>query len=417
MAKEKIQPVHINYLTSKPGFSLLREMIKYASDYLGIDQKDLLASIRGITTDNPLQTGKLINDKFQFGSEEQALQHFITAQKTSRGVIKDTIKTFNLPPDRFGLKNEVDIPDPEISRMLLYTNSGASLILPKGTILRTRFEQLRDFLLTDISLRLDKRAVEEKAYDKMSQLQLKFNQFLFYGSAGNSELITYYVSFNEEHKIKNIFQDDFKGTTRIEEDMRVIEVEDGKKIRVQVNFSKKPSQRQIIKGLVEYIGINVNEYDPVGLDTDGEPALQDRQRFMFVVDGDDNDITIVHSKVLTFFKDVKEIPIHNNNGQNPNLKKRYIATYNGIPMEIIYYDFKGYINSQWHVGNKNRIGLYDGSAHELFEIRRSLPSLLYFFPFEVYGKKNQTEKEYAKEMMDFARAKSEETAKNIRGIN
>jgi hypothetical protein len=86
-------------------------------------------------------------------------------------------------------------------------------------------------------------------------------------------------------------------------------------------------------------------------------------------------------------------------------------------MEIIYYDFKGYINSQWHVGNKNKIGLYDGSAHELFEIRRSLPSLLYFFPFKVYGKKNQIEEEYAKEMMDFARAKSEETAKNIRGID
>lgn len=410
------QPVHIGYLITEPGLGLLKKMIKNTSEYLGIDKKDLLAAIRGRATDHSLQTGKLINERFHFGSERQAIQHFITAEKTARDVIDSVTKIYSLPSGRFGQKTEIDIPDPEIDRMLLYANPRGSKTLPKGTILKTRFEQLREFLLIDIALRLDKRAVDEESYNKMSELQLIFNQHLFYGQAGYEELVTKYASFNDEHGIKQISKKYFKGATKIEETMRIIEVEGERKIHVLVNFNKKPAKRQIIKGLVEHIGINANEYNPVGLDTNGKPALQDRQRFMFVVDGNKNDITTIHNKILTFFEDVKEIPIHNDSDQNPTLKKRYITTYNGIPMEIIYYNFKGYENSQGHIGNKNRIGLYDGSAHELFEIRRSLPALLYFFPFEVYGKQDQSKEEYEIEMMDFARHKSEEVARKIHGF-
>lgn len=414
MAQEQL--VHINYLTSKPGLNLLREMINNTSNYLGINRSDLLASIRGKTTDHPLKTGKLINDKFQFGSEKQALEHFITAQKTTREVINEMIKIYGLSKDRFGQKTEVYIPDQDINRMLLYTNSGKSTALPEGTVLRTRFEQLRELLLADIALRLDKRAVEEESYDKLSELQLRLNQKLFSGPAGYANLVTHYISYNNEHGIENISNNYFDGATKIEEEMRII-ILDKRKINVQIDFGKKNGPTQIIKGLIDFIKEGKIEYNPLGSDVNGKPSLQDRQRFRFVINGDDSDIALVHNRITPFFDNVIEKPIKNDNGQNPTLKKRYIAMFKGIPIEIIYYDVKGYKNSDGHIGLKNKNGLYDGSAHELYEIRRSLPILSYLFPYEVYGKENQTEEEYAREMMDFAKAKSERTAKNIREID
>ena len=300
--------------------------------------------------------------------------------------------------------------------MLTYTNPRESEKLPKGTILRTRFEVLRELILTDIALRLDQRAVKEEPFKKMSELQLIFNQSLFYGPAGYENLVAKYVTFNKEHGIEKISDNDFEGATKIEEPMRIIEAEDGRKIHVLVDFNKKPASRQITKGLVDHMKVNAEIYDPLGLDSDGKPSLLDRQRFMFMVDGDDKDIAIIHNKIATYFDGVEEKPIHLHNGQNPTLKKRYIASYNGTPIEIIYYDFKGYINSKRHVGNKNQQGMYDGSAHELFEMRRSLPALLYFFPFEVYGRPDQSKEEYRTELINFARFRSEERAKKIRGF-
>ena len=406
--------VHINYLTPKPGFSLLKEMLNNESKYLGIEKTILLGTIRGREMDSPLKTSKIVNKIFKFGPKEKALQHFITAQKTARTAVGSVMKTYGLP-SRFGQKTEVYIPDPEISRMLLYTNSGKSKTLPEGAILRTRFEQLRELFLTDIALRLDKRAVNEKSYDKMSKLQLLFNQYLFDGPAGMGNSIPYYISYNEEHGIKRISKQYFEGAIKIEEEMRTIII-DNKKIHVEVDFDKKTAARQIVKGLVDFIKIGADEYDPLGKDPKGKPALQDRQRFRFVVDGNDHDLAFVHDKISTFFSKVIEIPINHDNGQNPTLKKRYIAIYEGIPIEIVYYDVKGYKNSQEHIGKKNSIGLYGGSAHELFEIRRSLPILLYFFPFEAYRKPGQSEEEYYVEMFNFARQKSEEIARRIRGF-
>lgn len=361
-----------------------------------------------------IETGKLINDKYKFGSERQATQHFITAQKTAREVIKNTIGTFGLPPDRFGQKTEVDIPDPNIKRMLLYTNPRSSPDFPQGTILDSRFEQLREFILADIALRLDKRAVEECSYEKMSELQFLFNKHLFDGPAGYTELKTKYVSHNDEHGIKKISNDYFDGATKIEEKMRVI-VAENMKINVLVDFDKKSAARQIVKGLVDYHKLGLKEYDPLGADVDGKPSLQDRQRFSFVVDGDDKDIEVIHNKISHFFENLELKKIGNDTGQNPTVKARYIATYGGIPIEIIYYDIQGYKNSRDHIGKKNFNGLYSGSAHELFMIRRSLEILLYFFPFEVYGKQNQSQEEYELEMLNFARYKSEEVAQKIRG--
>lgn len=402
--------VHINYLTPKPGFLLMRGMFRYAAEYMNIDQAQLMSSIRGRSNSHSLDTGQIVEDKFHFGSPELSLQHFITAQKTSRAIIKGTVETFGLPTDRFDQKTEVDIPDPDIARMVLYTNPKSTSELPEGTVLDTRFETLRELFLVRLALQLDTRAIQECSYARMSELQLLFNKNLYYGPAGYTRLITKYISFNPEHGIERISDTDFPGATKIEDKMRFI---DG--INVQINFDKKSAARQITKSLVDYLQKGKTKLDLLH-DPNGKPSLQDRQRFSFVVDGGHPEIARVHQKMLSCanFENIERIPIHTDNGQNPTVKDRFVGIYGGIPMEIMYYDVEGYQNSCRHIGIKNSDGLYTGSNHELFAIRRSKEILPLFFPFEVYGKENQSPSEYRGELMDFARRKSEQVARNLR---
>ncbi|OQY67865.1 hypothetical protein B6D29_01600 [Microgenomates bacterium UTCPR1] len=67
-------------------------------------------------------------------------------------------------------------------------------------------------------------------------------------------------------------------------------------------------------------------------------------------------------------------------------------------------------------GKKQTIGfrVYDGSAHELYEIRRALPLLLLLFPYEIYKTENQTPEEYIQDMVRSVEARSEGIARSLR---
>ena len=205
---------------------------------------------------------------------------------------------------------------------------------------------------------------------------------------------------------------------------------DGKDILVEVNFDKKTGVSKLIKLIGDFYEkkrneINFAEY----LDPEGKPLLQDRQRFSMAIKGNNKAIEKIIMRVNMFFENVVEKPINTGHGQNPTVKKRFIGEYKGVPFEMVYYDQEGFINSKNHVGKKSQkkipvkirdkefeavFDIFDGSAHDLYEIRRSLPIIFLIFPYEIYRQPNQSPEDYVKMIQEAVRSRISDVVLNLR---
>ena len=445
--RKELPEIHLDFMTPSPRLPLLRSMVNYASGFLGLDNKQLLKIIRNrektSTSDRLLNlasslfgtsrdlenVGLVIKKIYGFENVVTAKDHFLESQKTARNLINYLVYMYGFDPDRFGLKDEVKIPDPSLKRMLTYMNPRPNHLIKDGTASRSRFEQLRELIICDLSLRSDVRTKHEEPASKISELQQRFNNELYEGKAGSGELVVFYHSSNEENGIDKISKKKFKGSKKKIEEMRVIKLKN-REVHVQVDFDTKSGFKKITKLMGYFYEKGILKFDPFGVDVDGEPLLIDRQRFRVVVYGNDEEIASVHEKIAAFFENIKERPIHNDHGQNSTLKKRYVADYKGIPFEIIYYDEKGLINSKKHIGKIKKISIpikigdkeynadfniHGGSAHDLYEIRRSLPLIFLMFPYEIYGLPGQSEKEYINEIIETVEKRSKEVVHQLRG--
>lgn len=438
--KNKLPEFHINFITPQPGVGLLREMSTYASSFLGISRKKLHEIVRGNEKINPFKrkvlkalallglnqelfdVGLLIKRLYGFENRESATDHFLKAQDKAAKVILELIKTYGLDVDRFGLKNEVVIPDPSLRRMLTYLNPRPNSVIKKGTSSRSRFEQLREILLVDLALRNSLRGKAEHPSSKISELQQRFNNELFEGQAGSGEQVEFHIVYSRDGSAVNVARKKKRQSVHKIEEMRV--VKSGRRlIPVQVDFGEKSGSTKIIKLLNDFYEKGISTFDPYGADPDGRQLLLDRQRFQVVVYGTDEDIRRVHEKIAVFFDEVVEKKINKDHGQKATVRQRYIVYYKGVPIELIYYDVKSYISSKQQVGQlihkaiPVKIGgneysadfeLYDGSAHELYEIRRSLSLLFLMFPYEIYKREGQSEIEYIDEISRTVSARSKE---------
>lgn len=440
--KNNLPEFHINYITPKPGAVLLREMSNYASSFLGISRKKLHEIVRSNEkisntkrkiykalallgfNQELFDVGLLIKKIYGFENRASAIDAFLKAQTTTTKLILELVKIYGLDVDRFGLKNEVKIPDPSFRRILTYLNPRSNSVIEKGTSPRSRFEELREILLVDLALRNSVRGKKEHPSSKISELQQRFNNELFEGQAGAGQPTEFHVIYNREAGAVNVTKKEKRRRQSVQkiEEMRIVKSGD-RLIPVQVDFDEKSGSTKIIKLLNDFYEKGINAFDPYGNDPSGKPLLLDRQRFQVVVHGSDKDIKRIHEKIAVFFDSVTEKKINSDHGQMPTVKQRFIAQYKGIPIELIYYDVKGYINSKQHVGKlitkslPIKIGknyyqadfeLYDGSAHELYEIRRSLSLLFLIFPYEIYKREDQTEQEYINEVAKIVSIRSKE---------
>ena len=356
---------------------------------------------------------------------------FLKAQTTASKVILQLVDVYGLDVDRFGLKNEVKIQDPSLRRILAYLNPKPNSVIEKGTAKRSRFEQLREILLVDLALRNTVRGKDEHPDSKISELQQLFNNKLFEGQAGSGQATEFHVAYTSDGAARHVTKKEKKkkkvqSVQKIEE-MRMIR-SGGRLIPVQVDFGEKSGSTKIIKLLNDFHEKGVDVFNPYGVDPGGRPLLLDRQRFQVVVYGTDKDIERVHKKISSFFESLTEKIISTDHGQMPTVRKRYIAYYQGVPIELIYYDVKGYITSKQHIGKsvtekvpvkigdnyyEAEFSLYDGSAHELYEIRRSLSLLFLIFPYEIYKREDQTVQEYINEIANIVSMKSKELSLSL----
>jgi len=452
MSREKILPnPRLDFLTPLPNSGLLREMFSYTAGLLGIS----VARLKKVRTSEKLpsnldrridqlfnffgrsysllNTGSIIRRIYGFSNDEIALEGFIKSQGKATALVNGLVRLYGLDIDSFGLKDEVSDEDPKLGRLLAYTSPRSNITLKKGTSPRSRFEELRELWLSDISLRNMIKTKEEEPLDKIGELKASFNNELYEGKAGEGVQVTSLIKFNEEHGVQKIYRPsegkNYKRTEKKTQEMRKIKVA-GKDIFVEVNFDKKTGVSKLIKLIGDFYEkerneINFAEY----LDPEGKPLLQDRQRFSMAIKGDSKAIEKIIKRVNMFFENVVEKSINNDHGQNPTVKKRFIGEYKGVPFEMVYYDQEGFINSKNHVGKKSQkkipvkirdkefeavFDIFDGSAHDLYEIRRSLPIIFLIFPYEIYRQPNQSPEDYIKMIQEAVRSRISDVVLNLR---
>jgi len=256
--------------------------------------------------------------------------------------------------------------------------------------------------------------MEEKPHDALSELQLAFNNYLYEGSAGSSTEIPYYVLFNDENGVGSISHTHFENARTKKIEMRTVKSGDTT-ILIRPDFDKKGSTSQMRKLLVDFLKAGIPEFDPNGLDPNGKQNLLDRQRFGFTIDGGEDEMRLICDRISPFFQRMWEEPIHTDHGQNPTVSRRYYGVYKNIPVEILFFDVVGHLNDKNHIGIKNpKTGLYTGSAHSLYEIRRATALLPFLFPHEVYASPGQSKEDYDAELMNFPIIRSEEVAGSLR---
>jgi hypothetical protein len=447
MEKKRLPLFHIDYITPRPGLVLLREMIRYGAAFIGLSEKKLIEIIRNRELISPFEikiykalallgmnqelfdAASLIKRIYDFSNRESAMDHFLKAQTIASNVISHLISVYGLDEDRFGIKNEVKIPDPSLRRIFAYLNPRPNTVIEKGTSSRLRFEQLRELLLVDLILRNSLRGKLEHPNSLISELQQRFNNKLFEGQAGEGKQIEFNVRYSKrDGSVLNVRKRELRQSTQKVEEMRFIRISNGRLIPVEIEFDEKRSSIKVLKLLSDFHEKGIDLFDPYGYGPGGRPLLLDRQRFRVVVYGNDLDIEEIHRKISKFFDKQEEKPINKDHGQNPTVNRRYIVYYRGVPLELIYYDEKGYINSQTHVGNVEsktipvkingkeffaNFDLYNGSSHELYEIRRYLSLIFLMFPYEIYKIEGQSEQEYINEIASLVSAKSKEIAQRI----
>ncbi len=444
--EKQLPKIKLDFLRQSSGIGGIREILLYGSSLLGINPKELLKTIRQREEISPLQVkiyralatlgisnlydaGSIIKGIYGFPNRELAMDKFLKGQEVARDVIETLIELYGLDKDRFGLKNEVAIADPSLVRMLAYLNPRPNELLKQGSSLRLRYEIWRELLLIDLYLRNSLRGMDEHPSSKLSELQQRFNTELFEGKAGEGNLLEYFFKTSSDGSVSKITRKRTKGLLTKIEEFRTIVI-DGKSIPVQIDFSTKTPVSKIIK-ILSILAKNPEKfYDPLGFKDNGEPINLDRQRFQLVVYGSYEDIDKVHEKISGLFDTANEDEDNQDfRGQNPSYYKKFIVSYKGINLELIYYTNKGYLESQMAWGKltpqtvevsikekkyQDNFNIYNGSSHRLYEIRRSLHLLFLIFPYEVYKKPNQTPEDYINEMVNIVNNRSQQIVNELK---
>ncbi|MCX7881534.1 MAG: hypothetical protein N2482_03455, partial [Patescibacteria group bacterium] len=376
--------------------------------------------------------GSLLVEIYNFGNKFEAESSFLEAQKSAAELINGLINLYGLDKDRFGLKDEVSIPDPDILRILSYLNPRPNDFLRNGTDQRTRFEQWRELFLVDLFLRNISLGKREGWANIMSELQQRFNNELYSGQAGKGEGRSYYFNTDEENRVINVSREQKAYMKKKDIEIRTMDTGKGK-INVGVNWSIKRGSSKILKLINDHLKIGVLNFVPFSIDAEGKPALQDRLRFNMIV-SDISNIDDLVNLLRKYLSDLVIKPPSRDLAQIPTFSLRVIGYYNGVPIEVMLYDIEGYLNNLIHAGTikefkinvvvsgrerKIFLNLHDGSSHRLYDLRRNIPALFLMFPYEIYAKRDkqgniiQTEDDYIAELIKLIERKDAQIVRKI----
>lgn len=297
-----------------------------------------------------------------------------------------------------GLKNEVSLyseSPTDLLRLLAYPDDGVNPTL--------KFELQRHLLLSHISASFNSRTLNGRLRTELSRVQMLLNRELYGGRIGDGEDFDVYALHEDgTNSAVQVLVTARQYVSKQARDICGIQPEGYHLKRhpfslrrigetdslVYTNPRKKSDAASILKSLGKAVE-NGGVISPLSY-------VQDSLGIMFVAMGGESERGELVERATTVLQShpsgVEEITedhhVNQDRGQAgaSDFARLYLKlTGISVPLELMFYTCLGYLNSEYEVGIRDAgTGIYPGRAHDLYELRRSLPVLPVLFPEEIY---------------------------------
>jgi hypothetical protein len=284
-------------------------------------------------------------------------------------------------PKRFGLRNEVQVfPDSPTQRLKQIADVNVDNDL--------RYQTARQMILAYLASPLDERASSEKIQTRLFDFQDFLDKKLFIGKTGQTEQRTIFSQHdNHTNSTTNYSLESYKGIknkkgVHLKKEALDVRTTSIQGIEVFTNMRHKGENESIIKAIMKAV-INHKPIDILD-------SVKDSIGMKFAIMGDEkvrDEFVHEFENLVKTYKDFDRIEIDDTpggeRGQNRSSFKRRRQIYLkglSIPIEIIFYSTREYLDSEYEVGRE-----FNGKAHDLYDMRRMGAAAKILFMQEMYG--------------------------------
>lgn len=322
--------------------------------------------------------------------EPNSARSFFMKQLSEANRIIDHLRSlFDLPESTEGFYNETSLVSTFAFDRLKY--------LTKEYVPRINFEVNRQLLLAQVSGVIDRHHAKDEVKDTLSKLHDFISKTLYQGpQIGTTKHLSLFslhdnktnslIDFNQDFSVLNPTHNQHVKESGFS--VRTTKLGIPVLTHVRKKDDIKISLKTISKALRSGLS---NCFDPA---TD----VEDKMGFMFIVFGGEKQrLSVKNSfdrRVRQFAKNrSQEVHIKmdkdktKDRGQSAkghNYVKEKILLDNKTPIEVIFFTPKEYLEYIFEVGTENEDGIYNGNAHELYELRRDAELLIHLFPSAIY---------------------------------
>lgn len=310
----------------------------------------------------------------------QEVEFYRRQLKQANKIVSYLINELSLPEDMVALRNEVT----------LYSDSPAlrlKKIADIGGVDKTlRYEIARQMFLALAVAPLDARAVEDKLATRLTNLQDFLDDKLFVGKTGETIRRDVYAEHNNKTNAVNRYDIGYPiknemGSHIKKHGLKVRNTTTGLEVLTQARH--KGETIALIKALEKALDRG-GEVDVLG-------SVQDSIGIQLTIMGDDKDrnrfIEHFDSLIKTYdqYESTEDDSLPDaDRGQNNGVfkaRKKYYLKGLSVPVEVMFFSLPEYLDYSYEVGDG-----YNGRAHRLYELRRTIRAASRLFPKEIYGK-------------------------------
>lgn len=345
------------------------------------------SNYRGRNIPNDPDLPKRIDQEFfrnlsqRFGVEFKQ-EDYLDALKKAAETHNYIITTLGLPEWELGLLNEVlAFSESPFDRLKLLSSRDINPLL--------RFQLAEQLLLALIGAESNMRTKNQRLRTQLDNFVKMTDKELFSSKLiGDTRVIDVYSTHDYQNKVVDIGFSSFthlaNNVREKKTPLRVREIKKDKNRKFVITFDIRKKDDRIVtlkaieKAMLENGDVQLESVtDMIG------------KKFI-IIDGDKKDLIAIFDSIMRCGFRVKKVDkddsTEKTRGQSPRHRfSRRQYHINGNKFEVIFYNLREFLNSEYDIGDIDENGFYNGAAHSLYELKRIACVASLLFPKELYG--------------------------------
>jgi len=309
-------------------------------------------------------------------------EDYLDALKKAAETHNYIITTLGLPEWKVGLLNEVlSFSESPFDRLKLLSSRDINPLL--------RFQLAEQLLLALPGAESNMRTKNQRLRTQLDKFVSVTDKELFSGKPiGDTRVIDVYSTHDYQNKVVDIGFSPFthlaNNVTQKKTPLRVREIEKDKNRKFTVTFDirKKDDRIVVLKAIEKAI---------LG---DGDVQLESvtdmiGKKFI-IIKGDKKDLIVIFDSIMRCGFNVRKVEKDDSTEKTRNQSSRHRFSrrqyhINDNKFEVIFYNLREFLNSEYDIGYIDRDDFYNGAAHSLFELKRIAHVANLLFPKELYN--------------------------------